>query len=155
VQGLPLELWSLLEHDERTRLIADQPVSSAMRGGRAAVDRLPVDTPSLRLLADKAAQGLAGTANAFNGLALLVAAALGQCRTVSASPGPPGSAAQNRAAAPPRVPAGIPSKLACRRPDIRAAKARRGLLLSDSSAQRDNWPRFAGHQETLAAQLIQ
>ncbi len=34
---------------------------------------LPAGTPSLRLLADKTAEALAGTADALNGLALLVA----------------------------------------------------------------------------------
>jgi uncharacterized membrane protein YccC len=74
VRGLPRELRSLPEDGDPTRWIADP--TSLHRICEATMWRLialPVDTPSLRLLADKAAEVLAGMTHALNGLALLVA----------------------------------------------------------------------------------
>jgi uncharacterized membrane protein YccC len=74
LQSLPQELQSPQEYGEPARWIAD-PIG-LHRTCEATMRRLialPVDTPSLRLLADKAAEVLAGVANALNGLALLVA----------------------------------------------------------------------------------
>jgi uncharacterized membrane protein YccC len=73
LQSLRQELRSLPEHAEPTRWITD-PTSlhwiceTAMR----RLIALPARTPSLRLLADKAAEVLAGMAHALDGLALLV-----------------------------------------------------------------------------------
>jgi uncharacterized membrane protein YccC len=74
VQSLPQELRSVSEHGEPARWIADPTglhrlCDTTMR----RLIALPVGTPSLRLLADKAAEVLAGIAHALNGLALLVA----------------------------------------------------------------------------------
>jgi uncharacterized membrane protein YccC len=74
LQSLPPELRSPPTHVEPTRWIADPTglhriCDAAMRGLIA----LPACTPSLRLLADKTAEALAGTADALNGLTLLVA----------------------------------------------------------------------------------
>ena len=74
LQSLPQELRSLSEHGEPRRWIADpiglyQTCETAMR----RLISLPVSTPSLRLLADKAALAISGTMRALDGLALLVA----------------------------------------------------------------------------------
>jgi uncharacterized membrane protein YccC len=74
LQNLPQELRSLPEHSEPARWIAD-PIA-LHRLCETAIRRLislPADTPSLRLLADKAALAIAGIARTLNGLALLVA----------------------------------------------------------------------------------
>jgi uncharacterized membrane protein YccC len=74
LQSLPQELRSLPEHGEPTRWIADP--TGLHRTCDTAVRRLislPVGTPSLRLLADKAALAMTGMMRALNGLALLVA----------------------------------------------------------------------------------
>jgi uncharacterized membrane protein YccC len=74
LQTLPQELRSPPEHAGPTRWIADP--TGLHRICEAAVGKLialPAGTPSLRLLADKAAETLAGMAHALNGLALLVA----------------------------------------------------------------------------------
>jgi len=74
LQSLPQELRLLSDHGEPTRWIAD-PVG-LLRTCESAMLRLmslPVGTPSLRLLADKAALAIAGIMRALNGLALLVA----------------------------------------------------------------------------------
>jgi uncharacterized membrane protein YccC len=74
LQNLPHELRSLPRHGAPMRCTAD-PVGlywtceSAMR----LLFALPVGTPSLRLLADKAALAMSGMMRALNGLALLVA----------------------------------------------------------------------------------
>jgi hypothetical protein len=59
-----------------------QPDRSApdLRGGHAAIDRPAGHTPSPRLLADKAAEVLAGMAYALDGLALFVDDPLGLSR---------------------------------------------------------------------------
>ena len=74
LQSLPQELRSLPEHGEPTRWIADpiglyRTCETAMR----RLISLPVGTPSLRLLADKAVIAMSGMMRALNGLALLVA----------------------------------------------------------------------------------
>ena len=74
VQSLPQELRSLPEHGEEARWVADP--TGLHRICEAAARRLialPAGTPSLRLLADKTAEVMAGMADALNGLALLVA----------------------------------------------------------------------------------
>jgi uncharacterized membrane protein YccC len=74
LQSLPQELQSLPDHGEPTRWIADP--TGLYRTCETAMRRLisePVGTPSLRLLADKAAMAVAGMMRALNGLALLVA----------------------------------------------------------------------------------
>jgi uncharacterized membrane protein YccC len=73
LQSLPQELRSLPEHSEPARWIADP--TSLHRISDTTIQRLialPVGTPSLRLLADKAAEVLVGVAHALDGLALLV-----------------------------------------------------------------------------------
>jgi uncharacterized membrane protein YccC len=72
LQSLPQELRS--GHGDLARWIADP--SALRRTCEAASLRLialPAGTPSLRLLADKTAEVMAGMADALNGLALLVA----------------------------------------------------------------------------------
>jgi uncharacterized membrane protein YccC len=74
MQGLPQELRSPYEHGEPARWIADP--TGLHRICDAAMRRLialPVATPSLRLLADKTAEVMAGMVHALSGLALLVA----------------------------------------------------------------------------------
>jgi uncharacterized membrane protein YccC len=74
LENLPPELQSASQPDTAARWIRD-PVA-LHRACELAVRRLialPAATPSLRLLADKAAQTLAGIGHALNGLALLVA----------------------------------------------------------------------------------
>jgi uncharacterized membrane protein YccC len=74
LQSLPQELRSLPEHSEPTRWIADP--TGLYRTCETAMRRLisePVGTPSLHLLADKAAMAMSGMIRALNGLALLVA----------------------------------------------------------------------------------
>ncbi len=71
---LPLELRSASQSDATARWIHN-PVA-LYHSCELTVRRLialPAETPSLRLLADKAAQTFAGVAHALNGLALLVA----------------------------------------------------------------------------------
>jgi uncharacterized membrane protein YccC len=71
---VPGELRLRPEHDPRSGWIADP--TRLLRLCDAAVPRLitlPARTPSLRLLADQAAELLAGMSRALNGLALLVA----------------------------------------------------------------------------------
>jgi uncharacterized membrane protein YccC len=74
LQSLPPELRASPAQVEPTRWVADPAglyrICDAATRGLIA---LPARTPSLRLLADKAAEALAGTADALNGLALLVA----------------------------------------------------------------------------------
>jgi uncharacterized membrane protein YccC len=73
LQSLPQELRSLPEHSEPARWMADP--TSLHRISDTTIRRLialPVGTPSLRLLADKAAEVLAGIAHVLDGLALLV-----------------------------------------------------------------------------------
>jgi uncharacterized membrane protein YccC len=73
VQSLPQELRSLLEHGEPAHWIADP--TSLHRISDTTMQRLialPVGTPLLRLLADKAAEVLARMAHVLDGLALLV-----------------------------------------------------------------------------------
>jgi uncharacterized membrane protein YccC len=73
LQSLPQELRSLPEHREPARWIADP--TRLHRIADTTIQRLialPVGTPSLRLLADKAAAVLAGMAHVLDGLALLV-----------------------------------------------------------------------------------
>jgi uncharacterized membrane protein YccC len=73
LQSLPQELRPLPEHGEPARWIADP--TSLHRISDTTIQRLidlPVGTPSLRLLADKAAEVLAGMGHVLNGLALLV-----------------------------------------------------------------------------------
>jgi uncharacterized membrane protein YccC len=74
LQSLPPALRSSADDGEPARWIADP--ADARQTCRSAVRRLialPADTPSLRLLADKAAEALSGMAHALDGLALLVA----------------------------------------------------------------------------------
>jgi uncharacterized membrane protein YccC len=74
LQSLPQQLRWLIERSDQTCWIAD-PIG-LLRTCETAIRRLislPVDTPSLRLLADEAALVLAGLVRALNGLALLVA----------------------------------------------------------------------------------
>ena len=71
---VPEELRPGPEQDEATRWMADP--TRLLRVCDAAVPRLvalPAATPSLRLLADQAAELLGGISPALNGLALLVA----------------------------------------------------------------------------------
>jgi uncharacterized membrane protein YccC len=71
---VPEELRRGPEQDEATRWITDP--TRLLRACDAAVRRLVAlraGTPSLRLLADQAAEALAGISHALNGLALLVA----------------------------------------------------------------------------------
>ncbi len=73
LQSLPQELRSLLEHGEPARWIADP--TSLHRTFDRTIQRLitlPVGSPSLRLLTDKAAELLAGMTHVLDGLALLV-----------------------------------------------------------------------------------
>jgi uncharacterized membrane protein YccC len=74
LENLPPELRSALRPDTAARWIRD-PVAlyqSCELAARRLV-ALPAETPSLRLLADKTAQTVAGVAQALNGIALLVA----------------------------------------------------------------------------------
>ena len=74
LQRLPRELRSLAQRSEPTRWIAN-PIG-LHRICEIAIRRLislPADSPSLRLLADKAALAIAGITRALNGVALLVA----------------------------------------------------------------------------------
>ena len=73
LQKLPQELRAVLAEGEPTRWMADpirlrQTCEAAVR----ALIALPARTPSLRLLADRAAEVLGGISHALNGLALLV-----------------------------------------------------------------------------------
>ena len=73
LQSLPQELRPLPKHGVPARWIADP--TGLHRISDTTIQRLialPVGTPSLRLLADKAAEVLAGMAHALDGLALLV-----------------------------------------------------------------------------------
>jgi uncharacterized membrane protein YccC len=73
LQGLSQELQLLSEHGEPTRWIADpMGLYGTCEAARRRLIALPVDTPSLYLLADKAALVMAGIMRALNGLALLV-----------------------------------------------------------------------------------
>jgi uncharacterized membrane protein YccC len=74
LQSLPQELQLLSEHSDPTRWIAD-PIGlyRTCEAARRRLIVLPVGTPSLYLLADKAAMVMAGIMRALNGLALLVA----------------------------------------------------------------------------------
>jgi uncharacterized membrane protein YccC len=70
---VPVELRPQPDQDEPTRWVAD--LTRPLRGFDAAARRLaalPADTPSLRLLADQAAEVLVGISHALNGVALLV-----------------------------------------------------------------------------------
>ena len=74
LENLPPELRSASRPDTAARWIRD-PVAlyqSCELAARRLV-ALPAETPSLRLLADKTAQTVAGVAQALNGIALLVA----------------------------------------------------------------------------------
>lgn len=74
LQSLPPELRSLSEQGQPARWIAN-PIG-LHRICETAIRRLvslPVDTPSLRLLADKTALAITGIMRTLNGLALLVA----------------------------------------------------------------------------------
>ena len=74
LQSLPRRLISLQDQPDPAAWTADP--TGLHRICEAGVHRLvalEVETPSRRLLADKAAEGLAGMAHALNGLALLVA----------------------------------------------------------------------------------
>ena len=74
LQNLPMELRSPPTHAEPTGWIAGATgLHRICEAASAALISLPVATPSLRLLADQTAKGMAGIANALNGLALLVA----------------------------------------------------------------------------------
>src|ERR1700731_2554733 len=73
LRTLPQELRAAPLQGEPTRWIADptrlrQMCQGAVRG----LGALPAGTPSLRLLADRAAEALAGMSHALDGLALLV-----------------------------------------------------------------------------------
>jgi len=71
---VPEELRPRLEQDEPTHWMAD--LTRLLQACDAAIKRLvalPAGTPSLQLLADQTAEGLAGISHALNGLALLVA----------------------------------------------------------------------------------
>jgi uncharacterized membrane protein YccC len=73
VENIPMELRSLAEQAQSTNWATDP--SSGRKACAAAVRRLaslPADTPSLRLLADSAAEALIGIRCALNGLLLLV-----------------------------------------------------------------------------------
>jgi len=74
LQCLPPKLTALLEHPDPARWTA-QPVDLHRICEAAAREllALPAGTPSLRLIADKAAEALTGISDALNGLALLVA----------------------------------------------------------------------------------
>ena len=74
LQSFPPRLIFLPDQPDPTAWTAD-PIGlhSICEGGGHGLIALKVDTPSQRLLADKAAEGLAGMAHALNGLALLVA----------------------------------------------------------------------------------
>jgi hypothetical protein len=81
LQSLPQELRSPRGHCEPARWIPNP--TGLHRICEAAMRRLialPVDTPSPRLLADKAAEVLAGMAYALDGLALFVDDPLGLSR---------------------------------------------------------------------------
>jgi len=74
LEMVPQQLRSDSEHDQPTRWTAD-PIG-LHHVCTAAIEKLiarPVETPSLRMLADQTANVLAGTMDALNGLALLVA----------------------------------------------------------------------------------
>jgi uncharacterized membrane protein YccC len=73
-QSLPQELQLLSEHGDPTRWIADpMGLYRSCEAARRRLIAMPVGTPSLSLLADKAALVMAGIMRALNGLALLVA----------------------------------------------------------------------------------
>jgi uncharacterized membrane protein YccC len=74
LQSLPQQLRSLPGHGEPTLWIAD-PIGlyRTCEAARRRLIALPCGTPSLHLLADKAALAIAGIMRALNGLALLVA----------------------------------------------------------------------------------
>jgi uncharacterized membrane protein YccC len=85
LQNLPQQLRSAPEQGEPTRWMADP--TRLLRACDAAIRRLfalPAGTPSVRLLADQTAEGLAGISHALNGLALLIA---GPARSASRSRG--------------------------------------------------------------------
>jgi hypothetical protein len=74
LESVPQQLRSAPEHDQSARWMAD-PIRlhrSCATAIRKLIDQ-PVETPSLRLLADQTANVLAGMMQALNGLALLVA----------------------------------------------------------------------------------
>jgi uncharacterized membrane protein YccC len=74
LESVPQQLRSPPEHDQPARWMAD-PIGlhrSCAAATRRLIDQ-PVETPSLRLLADQTANALAGMMHALNGLALLVA----------------------------------------------------------------------------------
>jgi uncharacterized membrane protein YccC len=74
LHSLPPRLVSLPEQPDPAAWTAD-PIGlhAICEAGVRGLIALEVETPSQRLLADKAAEGLAGMAHALNGLALLVA----------------------------------------------------------------------------------
>jgi uncharacterized membrane protein YccC len=73
LQKLPQELRAVLAEGEPTRWMADPiRLRQACEAAVRALIALPARTPSLRLLADQAAEVLAGISHALNGLALLV-----------------------------------------------------------------------------------
>jgi uncharacterized membrane protein YccC len=74
LQSLPPRLVSLPDQRDPAAWTAD-PIGLHLicEAGVHGLIALEVETPSQRLLADKAAEGLAGMAHALNGLALLVA----------------------------------------------------------------------------------
>jgi uncharacterized membrane protein YccC len=74
LQSLPRELQLLPEPGERTRWIAADPTGlyRTCKTARRRLIALRVGTPSLRLLADKAALAMLDIMRALNGLALLV-----------------------------------------------------------------------------------
>jgi uncharacterized membrane protein YccC len=74
LESVPQQLRSAPEHDQPAHWMAD-PIGlhrSCAAATRRLIDQ-PVETPSLRLLADQTANVLAGMMHALNGLALLVA----------------------------------------------------------------------------------
>ena len=73
LQGVPEELRSIPEQGEPTRWLVD-PIGlrQICEGTVRRLIALPASTPSPRLLADQAAEVLAGISHALNGLALLV-----------------------------------------------------------------------------------
>ena len=87
---VPEPLRARPEEDAATRWIAGP--TRLLRACDAAVRRLvtlPAATPSLRLLADQAAEALAGISHALNGLALLVADPARPARSQLRQPPPP------------------------------------------------------------------
>ena len=72
-QAVPNELRPALASGDQVGWLSNPGALRSMyEQGAAALDALPAETPSPRLLADQAAEVLAGVACALNGLALLV-----------------------------------------------------------------------------------